>query len=72
MARTVNLDAMIPREDFEVATDGHPQVQELGTQIKLSELEDKGIIYNILRKPHFQRETSGCDPTRVGFHKKLC
>lgn len=58
LVKIVNLDAMIPREDFEVAADGHPQSQRLGKEIKLSELEDKGIIYNILRKPDFQRETS--------------
>jgi hypothetical protein len=55
MAKLTNLDAMIPREDFEVDTEGSTHSQRLGKEIKLTELESSGITYNSLRKPDFQR-----------------
>lgn len=55
-ARTVNLDALIPRDDFvsgaEIAG-GSPR----GT-ISLSDLGRNGFFQNSLRKPDFQRETT--------------
>lgn len=54
MPRFVNLDAMIPREDFEVDREGTAQSQRLGKELKLTELESTGIAYASLRKPDFQ------------------
>lgn len=65
MAKLLNLDAMIPREDFEVDKDGSPSTQRVGKELKLAELESAGITYNSLRKPDFQRETAGWDTTKV-------
>jgi len=65
MAKLTNLDAMIPREDFEVDTEGSTHSQRLGKEIKLTELESSGITYNSLRKPDFQRETSSWDSYKV-------
>lgn len=65
MARVVSLDAMIPREDFEVDADGVTQSQRLGKELKLVELDSTGIAYATLRKPDFQRETTDWDPARV-------
>ena len=65
MAKYVNLDAMIPREDFEVDNEGAAPSKRLGTEMKLTELEASGIIYSSLRKPDFQRETSSWDAAKV-------
>ena len=67
MPRLVNLDAMIPREDFEVdERDGAAaSAQRLGKELKLSELESAGITYNSLRKPDFQRETADWEAAKV-------
>jgi hypothetical protein len=65
MAKLLNLDAMIPREDFEVDKEGSASSQRVGKELKLAELEAAGITYNSLRKPDFQRETAGWDSAKV-------
>ncbi len=60
----VNLDALIPREDFEIADDN----KEFGTQtttLKITDLENNAFLYQSLRKPDFQRETSEWDSEKV-------
>lgn len=49
---TVNLDALIPREDVSKAP-----AQGCSGGIPISELESGKHYYGLLRKPHFQRET---------------
>ncbi|MNX14163.1 hypothetical protein D3C86_439760 [compost metagenome] len=63
MATNVNLDALIPREDFEVlsANDDAPVP---GT-IAARNLEPGDFFYLALRKPDFQRETAEWAPKRV-------
>ncbi len=63
MATNVNLDALIPREDFEVATttDDAPNPQT----ITIRDLESAAFFYLALRKPDFQRESSEWDAKRV-------
>lgn len=62
----VNLDALIPREDFEVQDE--KQLPQLSQTIKISDLEEAAFFYTALRKPDFQRETSDWDPDKiVGF-----
>ncbi|HWR30671.1 MAG TPA: DUF262 domain-containing protein [Negativicutes bacterium] len=59
-----NLDALIPREDFEV--DGGNGNQTLGDRLKVSELvKGQGFFYSSLRKPDFQRETSDWDKNKI-------
>jgi hypothetical protein len=53
---TVNLDALIPREDFDIKDTGINPT--LAQTIKISDLEKTSFFYNSLRKPDFQRETS--------------
>lgn len=65
MAKIVNLDAIIPREDFEIDSDGATPSKRLGTELKLTELSYNGIVYSSLRKPDFQRETASWDPEKV-------
>ena len=62
-AKTVNIDALILREDFvsQAATaGGTPR----GT-ISLSDLGQNGFFQNLLRKPDFQRETTHWSPLAV-------
>lgn len=64
MAEVVNLDALIPREDF-LATEG-PQGGESGKpSASLTDLR-KGENFSLtLRKPDFQRETAAWSPEAV-------
>jgi len=60
----VNLDALIPREDFEV--DVGANAQGLADKLKISELlKGESFFYSSLRKPDFQRETSGWDKNKI-------
>ncbi len=60
----VNLDALIPREDFEI--DGGASVQGLADKLKISELvKGESFFYSSLRKPDFQRETSDWDKNKI-------
>lgn len=63
MAAEVNLDALIPREDFNVveenAASARPQT------VSIRELEKNSFFYPLLRKPDFQRETAQWDQERI-------
>lgn len=60
---TVNLDALIPREDFESSSGSAGQ--RLRETISLSNLEENDFFQRDLRKPDFQRETTHWSPTAV-------
>jgi hypothetical protein len=56
MADIVNLDALIPREDFEIVS---PQENAQPIQtIQIRDLERETFFFNSARKPDFQRETN--------------
>lgn len=60
---TVNLDALIPRDDFVAPAEqawGSPR----GT-IAITDLAKNGFFQNSLRKPDFQRETTHWTPAKV-------
>ena len=60
---TVNLDALIPRDDF-----GAPSGQAGGSPrstISISDLAKNGFFQSSLRKPDFQRETTHWTPQKV-------
>src|SRR5687768_7987556 len=59
-----NLDALIRREDFEITSEAL-QHSSLTVTLRASDLEDKSFLYQVLRKPDFQRETSNWDPEKV-------
>ncbi|GGL92785.1 GmrSD restriction endonuclease domain-containing protein [Micromonospora yangpuensis] len=62
----VNLDALIPREDFELAgNEPLTQPSILSTSLKVTDLVAESLIYNVLRKPDFQRETASWPPDKV-------
>src|SRR2546430_14560012 len=60
----VNLDALIPREDFEVREDEPIQIQAKEA-IDIRDLEFESFFYPVLRKPDFQRETSDWTPEKI-------
>ncbi|HTG37021.1 MAG TPA: DUF262 domain-containing protein [Thermoanaerobaculia bacterium] len=60
----VNLDALIPREDFDVEDDAAISYKT-GGNLKLSEIESSGLVFQTLRKPDFQRETSNWTPEKI-------
>ncbi|MFD8793969.1 GmrSD restriction endonuclease domain-containing protein [Streptomyces vinaceus] len=62
----VNLDALIAREDFEAATsEVLPQPTGVIANLGVSELGPESFMYNVLRKPDFQRETANWTPDKV-------
>lgn len=56
MADIVNIDALIPREDFEVLSE-QANSQPIQT-IQIRDLERDTFFYSAIRKPDFQRETN--------------
>lgn len=64
MAQRVNLDAMIPREDFEVSDE---EAFELGllADFPITHLTSESPVLRLLRKPDFQRETNHWTPEQV-------
>lgn len=61
----VNLDALIVREDFEVKADTPPPPSQLSATLSVAQLEVSGLMYQALRKPDFQRETSNWEPQKI-------
>jgi hypothetical protein len=57
----VNLDALIPRADLFQITD--PVIAD-SRAIRITDLK-AGLIYDLLRKPDFQRETANWSPQQV-------
>lgn len=58
----VNLDALIPREDFAISG-GRDWAKP--DRIQISELRPSGFFYSQLRKPDFQRETANWSPEKI-------
>lgn len=58
----VNLDALIPREDFEIS--GVQNSTNLFQSISISNFTS-GFFYPFLRKPDFQRETNEWDSKKI-------
>ncbi|MEO6903501.1 MAG: DUF262 domain-containing protein [Bacteroidia bacterium] len=61
---TTNLDALIPREDFEIKDGSQTPSQNLPA-IQVRDLEAGSFLYQTLRKPDFQRETSEWTPEKI-------
>jgi hypothetical protein len=62
----VNMDALIPRDDFEVDSEDPLMGQsKLGQTMRVTDLGEEGLIYHVLRKPDFQRETANWTPEKV-------
>jgi hypothetical protein len=59
----VNLDALIPREDF--AATSAPAKGNLTGSISIGQLADDSFLVQSLRKPDFQRETANWTPQKI-------
>ena len=65
MAKKVNLDAMIPREDF--AIEEGEFALNLFQDFPISHLSTESPVLKLLRKPDFQRETSHWTPEQMAI-----
>jgi len=61
----VALDALIPREDFEVSDVEDSDRGGKTQTIQIRDLEKGTFFFDIIRKPDFQRETNEWDPKRI-------
>ncbi|MCK9897983.1 DUF262 domain-containing protein, partial [Frankia sp. AgB32] len=65
-SQSVNLDALIPREDFEARAPELPEQASVFTStLTISDLGLESFTYSTLRKPDFQRETANWTPEKV-------
>lgn len=60
----VNLDALIPRDDFEVK-DQNQGIGRSATTLAITELKEKSFFFSAVRKPDFQRETNEWDSQKI-------
>lgn len=64
--QTVVLDALIPREDFEIISDmGNGGNTRNKTTLSIEDLKYDSFFFAALRKPIFQRETNEWDPKKI-------
>ncbi|HEX6562085.1 MAG TPA: DUF262 domain-containing protein, partial [Nitrososphaera sp.] len=61
----VNLDALIPREDFEVKDVPDNTGGRNIPAISINELKEGSFFFSYIRKPDFQRETSEWDAEKI-------
>ena len=68
----VNLDALIRREDFEVAAVDPKKIQtvEEAPKLKIVELEADSFMFRRIRKPDFQRTTAHWSPEKIAAFVK--
>ncbi len=59
----VNLEALLPREDFEASSE--LQNSPIGNEIRIDDLEEGRPYAALLRKPDFQRVTTNWSPDRI-------
>ncbi len=65
MADKVNLDALIPREDFDFGDEQNRTMTRPKDTFSINELNQGEFFYSGLRKPDFQRETSEWDAEKI-------
>lgn len=68
--KTVTLDALIPREDFEVLEELSGGVSRNKTTLSIEDLEYDSFFFTALRKPEFQRETNEWSEEKVYYFIK--
>ena len=65
MAIKVNLDALIPREDFEVQENELKGIGKNISTLSISDLKEDAFFFSAARKPDFQRETNEWDSEKI-------
>ena len=64
--KTVTLDALIPREDFDIITQsGSMENTRNKATLSIEDLKYDSFFFSTLRKPIFQRETNEWEPSKV-------
>lgn len=63
--QNVTLDALIPREDFEVNEESFLGTSRNKMTLSIEDLRYDSFFFSALRKPDFQRETNEWDPEKV-------
>ena len=61
----VSLDALIPREAFEIQDEQSKNIGRNISTVSLNQLQQSDFFYNFLRKPDFQRETNEWDAEKI-------
>jgi Protein of unknown function DUF262 len=59
----VNLDAIVPREDFEVLENTNPGTTK--ATLSIEDIKRDSFFFSNLRKPDFQRETNEWDAKKI-------
>src|SRR5215217_8322426 len=59
----VNLDALIPREDFEIEDNHNPGKKK--ETISIEDIKPDSFFFSNVRKPDFQRETNEWDAKKI-------
>lgn len=64
--KTVTLDALIPREDFDILSElgGNNNTRNKST-LSIEDLKYDSFFFSALRKPIFQRETNEWEPSKI-------
>lgn len=64
--KTVTLDALIPREDFDILSElgGNNNTRNKAT-LSIEDLKYDSFFFSALRKPIFQRETNEWEPSKI-------
>ncbi|TCO79097.1 HNH endonuclease family protein [Marinisporobacter balticus] len=65
MANKVVLDALIPREDFDVQDQTQVALGRNKTTLSIPDLEYESFFFSTIRKPDFQRETNEWDGNKI-------
>ena len=65
MAEKIILDALIPREDFDINDENSMNEGATKTTITVQDLTFGNFFYSALRKPDFQRETNEWDVDKI-------
>lgn len=63
--KTVTLDALIPREDFEILSEFGGNNTRNKATLSIEDLKYDSFFFSALRKPIFQRETNEWEPSKV-------
>lgn len=65
MAKKINLDALIPREDFDIQDIDNPGIGRNITTLSVSDFSQDSFFFSTIRKPDFQRETNEWDAEKI-------
>lgn len=65
MSKKVILDALIPREDFDIRDDSGVAVNRNILTVSVTDLDYNAFLFSAIKKPDFQRETNEWTPEKV-------